>query len=149
MANTYSQLLYHVTFSTKNRAPVLDAGHRTELFQYAWGIHKNHHCHLYRIGGVEDHIHVLTHLPTTLSVADYVRELKTGTSKWIKELKIFQGFDGWQDGSGVFTESYRHKDVLIEYIKRQEEHHQQESYLDEYRRLLHEAGIVFDEKYLT
>jgi REP element-mobilizing transposase RayT len=144
MANTYTQLMYHIIFSTKNRIPALNADHRSELFKYIWGIHKNH-----RSGGVEDHIHILTHMPTTLCVADYVRELKTGASKWIKEQSIFPYFEGWQDGYGAFTESFRHRDVLIDYIKGQEKHHRQESYLDEYRRLLHEAGIIFEEKYLT
>ncbi len=149
MANTYTQLLYHIVFSTKNRVMALDPSRRQELYQYIWGIHKNHHCHLYRIGGVEDYVHLLTHMPTTLCIADFVREIKTGSSKWIKEQAIFPDFNGWQDGYGAFTESYRNKDELIEYIKRQEEYHRQESYIEEYRRLLREAGIVFDERYLS
>lgn len=81
MANTYTQLLYHIVFSTKNRVMALTAPRRKELYQYIWGIHKNHQCHLYRIGGIEDHIHLLTHMPTTLCIADFVREVKTGSSK--------------------------------------------------------------------
>lgn len=61
---------------------------------------------------------------------------------------MFLAFDGWQDGYGAFTESYRNKDGLVEYIKEQEDHHRQESYIDEYRRLLRGAGITFDDKYL-
>lgn len=147
MANTYTQLLYHIVYSTKNRLPVLDAEHRPDLFKYIWGIHKNLGCHLYRIGGVDDHLHLLTHMPTTLCIADYVREIKTGSSHWMKELS--PTFPGWQDGYGAFTASFREKDELIEYIKGQEEHHRKESYIDEYRRLLRDAGIVFEEKYLT
>lgn len=149
MANTYTQLLYHIVYSTKNRQPVLDANHRPGLFKYLWGIHKNLDCNLYRIGGVDDHIHILTHMPTTLCIADYVREIKTGSARWIKEQTLFPLFTGWQDGYGAFTASFREKDDLIEYIKGQEEHHRRESYIEEYRRLLREAGIVFDEKYLV
>lgn len=149
MTNTYTQLLYHIVFSTKNRQPALDSTHRQDLFKYIWGIHQNLNCHLYRIGGVEDHLHILTHMPTTLCIADYVREVKTGSSLWIKEQQFFPVFTGWQDGYGAFTASFREKDELIEYIKGQEEHHRRESYIDEYRRLLREAGIVFEEKYLV
>jgi REP element-mobilizing transposase RayT len=83
MANTYTQLVYHLVFSTRNRMPVLIESGREELFRYFWGIHKSLKCHLYRIGGVEDHVHILTSLPTTLSVAEYLQEIKTGTSAWI------------------------------------------------------------------
>jgi putative transposase len=148
MANTYTQLVYHFVFSTKNRSPALDQDIREELFKYTWGILKNLHCHLYRINGVDDHVHILTSLPTTICVADFMRKLKTGTSKWMKEDRRFPRFDGWQDGFGAFTVSFREKDELIEYIKAQEEHHKSESYIDEYRRLLHQAGIEFDERYL-
>lgn len=149
MANTYTQLLYHIVFSTKNRQLALDTAHRQALFKYIWGIHKNLDCHLYRIGGVDDHIHILTHMPTTLCIADYVREIKTGSTHWIKEQKCFPLFEGWQDGYGAFTASFREKDDLIEYIKGQAEHQRRESYIEEYRRLLREAGIMFDEKYLV
>ncbi|MFO0811677.1 MAG: IS200/IS605 family transposase [Gemmatales bacterium] len=149
MANTYSQLLFHIVFSTKNRRPVLHADRRDELFKYIWGIHKNHQCHLYRIGGVEDHLHILTHLPTTLCIADFVREVKASSSRWISEQQIFAQFDGWQDGYAAFTASWREKDKLIDYIKNQEEHHRREAPMEELRRLLKEAGIEFDEKYLS
>jgi hypothetical protein len=87
-------------------------------------------------------------MPTTQCLADYVREVKVGSSLWIKEQGIFPDFDGWQDGYAAFTASWREKDDLIEYIKNQEEHHRRETPLEELRRVLHDAGIVFDEKYL-
>jgi len=68
--NTYTQLLFHVVFSTKNRQRTLPDGHRELLYRYIWGIHKNLNCHLYRIGGSDDHVHILTAMPTTLSLAD-------------------------------------------------------------------------------
>lgn len=149
MPNTYTQLLFHVVFTTKNRQGTLRDGHRELLYRYLWGIHKNLNCHLYRIGGVDDHVHILTATPTTLSLADYVKELKTGSSRWLKEQTEFRRFEGWQDGYGAFTVSFTGKDALIEYIKRQAEHHRAESLLDEYRRLLRENGIPYDERYLA
>ena len=62
--------------------------------------------------------------------------------------RYFPHFNGWQDGYGAFTASHSDKDRLVEYIKNQQEHHRKETFLDEYRRLLKEAGIEFDEKYL-
>lgn len=149
MANTYTQLLFHSVFSTKNRERSLPDAWRETLYKYIWGIHKGMKCHLYRIGGIDDHVHALTGTPTTLSPADYVQEVKTASSKWLKHQKGFERFQGWQDGYGSFTVSYHQKDPLIEYIKNQQEHHQTESFDGEYRRLLREHGLEFDERYLV
>ncbi len=149
MPNTYTQLLFHVIFSTKNRQRTLSDGHRELLYRYIWGIHKNLNCHLYRIGGIDDHVHVLTATPTTLSLADYVKEIKTGSSRWLKRQVEFPRFEGWQDGYGAFTTTFAQKDAIIEYIKGQAEHHRTESMLDEYRRLLRENGVAYDEQYLA
>ena len=148
MANTFTQIYYHVVFSTKERRRVLFSERREDLYSYIWGIHRNLGCRLHRIGGVEDHVHILVSIPTTLSMADYVKEVKTGATKWIKSENVFPDFTGWQDGYGAFSVSRDHKEELAEYIKNQAEHHKTVSFLDEYKRLLLEAGIPFDEKYL-
>jgi hypothetical protein len=148
MPNTFTQIFYHVVFSTKDRRRVLAESRQEELYRYVWGIHRNLGCKLHRIGGVEDHIHILVSIPTTLSLADYVKEVKTGSSKWLKEGKVFPDFTGWQDGYGAFTVSLEHKEALIEYIRTQSDHHRTVSFQDEYKHLLREAGIAFDEKYL-
>jgi REP element-mobilizing transposase RayT len=145
---TYTQIIYHVVFATKHRECVLAKPRRDDLFRYIWGIVKNHEGHLFRINGVEDHVHILTSLHPTVTLADLVKAIKTGSAKWIKENQAFPQFDLWQEGYGAFTHSIREKDALIEYIKNQEAHHGREDFLDEYRRLLHDAGVEFDEKYL-
>ena len=149
MPNTYTQLLFHVVFSTKNRQRTLPDGCQELLYRYIWGIHKNLNCHPYRIGGVDDHVLILTAIPTTLPLADYVKEVKTGSSRWLKEQAELRRFEGWQDGYGAFTVTFTGKDSLIEYIKGQPEHHRTESLLDEYRRLLRENGVSYDERYLA
>ena len=149
MPNTYTQLLFHVVFSTKHRQRTLPNGQRELLYRYIWGIQNNLNCHLYRIGGIDDHVHILTATPTTLSLADYVKEVKTGSSRWLKGQTEFRRFEGWQDGYGAFTATFSGKDSLIEYIKDQAEHHRTESLLDEYRRLLLENGVPYDERYLA
>ena len=145
---SHRQILYHLVFSTKHRKPTITEAHCTELYKYTWGIIQNKKCKLHRINGVEDHIHILTHLPSNLALSVLVRDVKTATSAWIKGSEIFPGFTGWQDGYGGFTCSYKEKDGLIGYIKNQEEHHKIVSFEDEYRALLVENGIDFNEKYL-
>jgi len=80
--STYTQIYYHVVFSTKDRVPTLRPERREDFFRYTWGILKNKDCHLYRIGGVEDHVHLLTSLHPTVSLADLVKDIKISTSKW-------------------------------------------------------------------
>jgi REP element-mobilizing transposase RayT len=97
MPNTYTQLMFHVVFSTKDRERTLTDGHRDALYMYILGIHNNLSCHLYRIGGVNDHVHILTGLPTTLSLAKYIQEIKAGSSHWLKSQAEFPRFESWQE----------------------------------------------------
>ena len=146
--STFTQILYHVVYSTKNRECSLKHANREALFRYLWGVVRNKKGHLYRINGVEDHLHILSDLHPTVALADFIKDLKVGSSKWIKDDRVFPGFTGWQDGYGAFTHSWGEKNALIEYIKDQQNHHATVSFRDEYRRLLEEAGIEFDERYL-
>jgi REP element-mobilizing transposase RayT len=144
--STHTQICYHIVFSTKDRQPVLRAQRREDLFRYIWGILRNRESHLYRINGTEDHMHILSSLHPTVSPADLVKDVKTGSSLWIKKEAIFRMFSHWQDGYAAFTHSKREIDGLIEYIKRQEEHHRRTTFVEEYRKLLEEAGIEFEER---
>jgi putative transposase len=146
--STYTAVSYHIVFSTRDRAPVLEAERRSELFRYICGIIKNRQGHLYRINGVRDHVHILTSLHSSVSLADFVKDIKTGSARWIKQGKVFRGFSYWQEGYGAFTCCKDHRKGLIEYIKGQEEHHRKVTFAEEYRQLLVEAGIAFDERYL-
>jgi REP element-mobilizing transposase RayT len=146
--STHTQILYQIVFSTKQREPVLEKETRPELFKYTWGILNKSSCHLYRINGVEDHLHIVTHLHPSVSLADLVKNIKIASSGFIKDNGIFKNFNGWQDGYGAFTYSVKEKNRLIEYVKNQEEHHKIVSFRDEYIELLREHDIEFDEKYL-
>ena len=146
--STYTQILYHIVFSTRNRERCLLLEHRADLYRDIWGIIKNKKSHLYRINGVEDHVHILCSLHPMISLADLVKDIKLGSSSWIKEKELFPRFTHWQDGYGAFTLSTQERDTVIEYIKNQEEHHKRVSFHEEFRSLLEEAGLEFDEKYL-
>ena len=79
--STFTQIYYHIVFSTKDRLPALRPEKRADLYRYTWGILKNKNCHLHRIGGIEDHIHILTSLHPTLCLADLVKDIKISTSQ--------------------------------------------------------------------
>ena len=70
------------------------------------------------------------------------------SSSWIKNHQVFPHFTHWQDDYGAFSLSIKEKDALIEYIKDQEEHHRQVVFQEELKKLLKDAGIEFDERYL-
>ncbi len=144
--STYTQIMYHIVFATKGREHTLDAEHRTDLYKYIWGILKKKNCFLYHIGGVTDHIHILTHLHPTVALASLIKDIKVASSIHVKEKALFLKFNGWQEGYGAFTYSFKDKDRLVAYIKNQEEHHRTKTFREEYIELLQEHGIEFDEK---
>ena len=109
---------------------------------------KNKKCVLYRINGIEDHLHIATHIHPMVAVSSLVKDIKVASSIWIKEQDLFPNFTSWQVGYGAFTYSIKEKEVLIDYIKRQEEHHKTKTFREEYIKLLDEHNIEFDEKYL-
>lgn len=139
--STYTQIIYHIIFATKGREPVLDKLRRDDLYRFVWGVLDKRKCHLYRVGGVEDHVHILTSLHPMLALADVVMEIKTASSAWVKGQKVFPRFTHWQDGYGAFTHSLPDNGRLIEYIKHQEEHHKTVTFREEYEALLVEAGL--------
>ncbi len=145
--STYTQILYQIVFSTKMRERTLQKDNRAELFKYMWGILKNKKCHLYRINGVEDHIHIVTHIHPTIALANLIKDIKLASSSYIKEKNLFSNFDGWQEGYSAFTYTIKEKDNLIEYVKNQEEHHKTKTFREELIELLKEHGVEFDEKY--
>ncbi|MEI6881412.1 MAG: IS200/IS605 family transposase [Bacteroidota bacterium] len=146
--STYTQILFQIVFSTKNRERTLKTEKRVELYKYIWGIMKNKKCHLYQIGGIEDHIHIVTHIHPTISLSALIKDIKVASIEYIKKESLFQNFTGWQDGYAAFTYSLSEKDKLVSYVKNQEEHHKVITYHEELKQLLIEQKIEFDEKYL-
>jgi len=146
--STYTQILYQIVFSTKNREKRITEPGQEKIYRYIWGILSNNNCHLYRIGGMEDHLHIVTHIHPTVAVANLIKDIKLATSEYIKSENIFPKFNGWQEGYGAFTYAITAKDNLIEYVKNQKKHHSKVSFRDEYISILKEHGVEFDEKYL-
>lgn len=144
----FTQTFYHIIFSTKDRKPTIPDEYCEELYKYIWGILNKRNCKLYRINGTEDHIHVFTSLHPIKSLSDLVRDIKTNSSAWLKTIENFPKFRGWQKGYAAFTYSIRDKEIIINYIKNQKEHHKKENSLDEIKRILEENGIEIDLKFL-
>ncbi|MCW3116207.1 MAG: tnpA [Chitinophagaceae bacterium] len=146
--NTFKQIFYQIVFSTKNRQDTITAASENDLYKYIWGIINKKKCKLYRINGMHDHLHIFTDLHPALRLSDFVKDIKVASSIWMKESGKFESFSGWQDGYGAFTYSIREKEMIINYIKNQKEHHRTKTFYEEFKRLLIENGVEFDEKYL-
>jgi putative transposase len=146
--STYTQILYQIVFHTKYTRDTLDRENRVILFKYIWKILEGKKCVAYQINGVDNHIHIATHLHPSVSLASLVKDIKVSSAIWIREQKLFPNFIGWQRGYGAFTYSQDAKKNLINYIRRQEWHHKKITYRDEYLQLLRDFNIAYDERYL-
>lgn len=142
---SHTQLLYHIVFRTKYSQRTICEGHEKDLYCYMWGIVKAQKGVLHRIGGMPDHIHLLIQLPPTVAIADFVRDLKTASTTYIKAHKtFFPAFDGWGKSYFATTHSYSSKDKVIEYIKGQKEHHKRVTLNDEVLQLFQYNGMAQD-----
>jgi putative transposase len=145
--SSYRQHLYHIVFRTKDSKPTIRQSNAHELYSYITGITRQKNSHLYRINGVENHLHILTDINQSFRPIDFVKDVKVSTSIWMKKSNLFPEFYGWSVGYGSFTCSFKDIDRLIEYIKNQQLHHEKISFEEEYRNLLLDNGIIPDERF--
>ncbi len=148
MAQSLSQILLHLVFSTKNREPWLTPGIRPNLHAYLAGAARALHAEAYRVGGVADHVHIACTLPRTMPVSKLLEEIKKSSSAWIKQqTPTCHGF-AWQAGYGAFSLGQSQLDALIAYIDGQEEHHRKRTFKEEFIEFLKRYGVGYDERYL-
>ena len=145
--SAYHQILYHIVFRTKFSEKSINQKYASEVYKYIWGITKNKKCILLRINGMEDHIHIFSTLHPSVALADYIKDIKVASAKWMKESGYFPAFKGWGIKYCALTYSYREKALIIDYIRKQQEHHKKESFQAEIRRLFNEQGINIDDKW--
>ena len=126
----------------------MSANERPQLFKYIWGIIAKKNCHPYFINGVEDHLHIATHIHPMIALAPLLKDIKLASSSFISDNSLLKNFGGWQDGYAAFTCSYQDKEKLIDYIRNQEAHHKTVSFKEELIALLKEHGVEYNEKYL-
>lgn len=148
MPQSLSKVLVHIIFSTNSREPWLDANVRPRMHAYLATICRDLGAEFVHVGGVADHVHIVTTLPRTLSQAQLIEQIKKTSSKWIKTLDARYRAFSWQRGYGAFSVSPSQTDAVLRYIGSQKEHHRTRTFQEEYRELLRKHGIDFDERYV-
>jgi putative transposase len=148
MANTYAQIHIQMVFSVQNRHCHISDKWKDELYRYIAGIVRNNNHKLLAINGMPDHIHILIGLRPSQSLSELMKDIKGDSSKWINEKRLVKGRFSWQEGYGAF--SYCRGEIIkvIQYINNQLIHHRGKKFLEEYKVLLDEFGIEYDEKFL-
>jgi putative transposase len=147
MGHTFTNHLFHVVFSTRDREPWLRDDCRRRLYDYLGGIAHNHAGIPLGVNGTEDHVHLLVRLSPDVAVSDFLRDLKANSSSWLHE--TFQGLAGfaWQSGYGSFSVSESRWRQVANYIARQGEHHRRMSFAEELAALLTRHGVAFDREH--
>jgi putative transposase len=149
MPQSLSQILVHIVFSTKSRRPFLhDRTLREQLHSVLGGIVNRLDCQSLIVGGVADHVHLLVDLSRTRTAADLVKEIKRGSTTWLKTQRPDLAEFAWQTGYGIFSIGASQVPTVRRYIVNQEAHHHSMSYQDEFRQLLARYRVPFDERYV-
>ena len=148
MANTYSQLYFHVVFAVKGRANLISAHNKEELNKYITGIISNKNQKLMIINGMPDHMHLLISLKPDCCLSDLVREIKTSSSHFVNEKKWVAFKFEWQKGFGAFTVSHSGVKAVANYIENQEAHHRDKKFRDEYMGILKNHEVAYKDEYL-
>ncbi len=148
MSHTYVSGLFHCTFSTKGRRPLISCDLQERLWPYLGGIARQKGFRALAVGGVEDHAHVLLSLPGTIDVAKAIQLLKGTSSKWVHDTFPQHWAFAWQEGYGAFSVGISQVAKTIAYIQSQPEHHRKTTFQEEFRRILERHGIEYDERYM-
>jgi len=138
----------HISFSTKYRQKLIRESVENDLYSYMGGICKGLDCVPIKIGGYDDHIHILCMLSKKVTIIKLLEEVKSHSSKWIKTIDPgLQNFY-WQDGYGAFSVNPAETETVIKYISNQRVHHQKLTFQDEYRALLKKYKVDYDERWV-
>jgi putative transposase len=148
MPASFTNLLYHIVFSTKDREPLITEDRQSRLYEYIGGIIRKHGGIALEINGMPDHLHLLAKLRPDEALSSVMRDLKANSSGWMHKLFPDMRDFGWQNGYGAFTVSASELERVSRYIRLQQDHHLEMSFQDEYISLLRKHGIEFDERYL-
>lgn len=137
--------IQHFVFSTKHRRPSIASSEKEALYRFIWAKLKERSCHLYRINGMRDHVHMVVDLHPDVSKAALVKEIKSLSSQWMKKSGLYPDFKGW--GNGFFSESVSRTGLegVIAYVRNQEEHHRVVSFAEELQKFYRDNGLVWHE----
>jgi REP element-mobilizing transposase RayT len=145
---SYISAYFHCVFSTKERRPQITPELADRLWPFLGGIARQNKMKAIEIGGMEDHVHILLSLPSTMAIAKALQLIKGGSSKWVHETFPEHRLFAWQEKYGAFSVSVSQLDKITEYIKGQQEHHRTMTFKEEFLALLKKHQIEYDERYL-
>jgi REP element-mobilizing transposase RayT len=148
MSQSLAQLLVHIVFSTKERHPFIDVPIEPDLHAYIGDTLKRNGGIPVKINGTPDHLHILSSMPKTISLAKYIEDIKRNSSRWIKTKGMQYEKFAWQNGYGAFSVSCSQKDAVVNYIIQQKEHHRKLTFKEEFVTFLNKYEIEYDERYL-
>ena len=148
MAQSLSKIYVHLIFHIKSTSPFLKVEDLPRVHAYLAQLVKDTGCIDIKIGGTEDHVHLLFLLSKDESLSHVVEEVKRNSSRWIKRVDSHYGTFAWQNGYGAFSVSQSVVKRTKEYISNQSEHHKKVSFADEYRAFLKLYGVNYDERYV-
>ena len=148
MAHSFVSGLFHCAFSTKGRRKLITPDLQERLWPYMGGIARENNMTALSIGGVDDHIHILLAISSTISIAKAMQIMKGASSKWVHDTFSKHQHFAWQEGYGAFSIGVSQTERTIAYIQSQAEHHRKLSFQDEYRQILKKHGIEYDELYV-
>src|SRR5256885_161101 len=143
---SYTNLLYHIVFATKERAPLITDELRADFHAYLGGTMRGLEGIALEVGGVEDHVHILAKIKPTIAVAEFIKQLKADSSGWAN--KKSRGRFAWQTRYGAFSVSESQVEKVRAYVRNQAEHHRRVSFAEEFKALLKAHHVEFDERYL-
>jgi REP element-mobilizing transposase RayT len=148
MGHTYTSLLFHCVFSTKERRAWIDPELQERLWPYLGGIARENDMTALSIGGVADHVHMLLSLPSNMAVSKAMQLVKGGSSKWVHDTFPERREFKWQDGYGAFSIGLSQVEDTRRYIENQAEHHRKRTFQEEFISFLKRHGIEYDERYI-
>ena len=148
MGRSFSQVYVHIVFHVKNDKIKMKEIDLPRIFQYVGGIINNTEAIPIEIGGVGNHMHILSTLPRTMTISDFVKKIKSNSSKWIKTINKYYESFAWQDGYGVFSVSQGVLKTTIKYIQNQKQHHTKQTFKREYKQILDRHHIQYNEKFV-
>ena len=148
MSQSYTNLLYHIIFSTKDRQPLISSEYQPRLYDYIGGTIRGAGGISLGINGTDDHVHLLAKLRPDKALSDVLRDLKANATGWMHELFPSMSQFTWQRGYAAFTVSHSNVDEVRRYIAQQKHHHAKISFRDEFLDFLKANGIEYDERYV-
>ena len=137
---------YHIVFCTKRREMTIPLQYKEDVYRFIWKIISDSKCRLVRIGGIQNHIHILLDLHPNVALSNLIQSIKSLSSGWMAGDSRFMHFDGWASGYFASTVSPEERPKVIEYIKNQESHHLNHQFDDEVKRLYMAAAVEYDDR---